>query len=196
MKYKTLTEAFENVDMSVIKNPMSEYSKSTMKELKINFHDGELNMSNPLAKFNKTIAEDLKMNTESEDDDKEFSELLEEYQDQEKIYNFEGNNGLDNLNKICAAIGYRGHGFKYGSSLEEFLADNSGACVAIIEWLSENVSQENREDLISNLKLTEHETESSSYVECVQEKRHNFNLDAEGKCINCGVDAPCFALDK
>jgi len=93
------------------------------------------------------------------DDDKEFSELLEEYTDQESIHRYEGNQGLDNLNKICHAIGYRGHGFKYGSSLEEFLGDNPGACEAIIEWLGEQEIPQFREELITYLNEPEESEE-------------------------------------
>lgn len=70
--------------------------------------------------------------------DESFSELLEEYKEQEKMYSFEGERGVERLNKICAAIGYKETGFRYGSPLEEFLQDNSGAIEAILGWIEEN----------------------------------------------------------
>lgn len=108
---------------------------------------------------------DKSINVESSDEEKTFSELLDEYQDQEKMWHFEGDRGLDKLNELTKAIGYRGHGFKYGSSLEEFLSDNPGACEALVEWISENgehgsVEDDSwRENLISNLNEPEEESE-------------------------------------
>lgn len=86
------------------------------------------------------------------DEEKSFAELLSEYQDQENLNHFEGSSGLDNLNKICNAIGYCGHGFKFGSSLEEFLGDNPGACDAIIEWLNNEDTPQFREELLTHLQ--------------------------------------------
>ena len=36
-----------------------------------------------------------------------MSELVEEYLDNEKIYRFEGDRGVENLNRLFEAIGYR-----------------------------------------------------------------------------------------
>lgn len=97
--------------------------------------------------------------TENDDDDKDFGELFQEYSRQEKIYGFEGDRGLDDLNKICNAIGYRENGFKYGSSLEVFLSDNPGACEAIIEWLNEINLPQFKEELITYLNEPEEDDE-------------------------------------
>jgi hypothetical protein len=96
------------------------------------------------------------------DDDKDFSELFQEYERQEGIHGFEGDRGLDDLNKVCEAIGYRGHDFKYGSSLEHFLSDNSGACEAIIEWLNEINLPQFKEELITHLNEPEESDEEDS----------------------------------
>ena len=63
------------------------------------------------------------------------AELLERFLDRKKIHRFEGDRGLDNLTVLVEALGYRGHGFKHGSPLEQFLSDNSGACDAIVEFI-------------------------------------------------------------
>lgn len=85
--------------------------------------------------------------------DESFSELLEEYKEQEKMYSFEGERGVERLNKICSAIGYKETGFRYGSPLEEFLQDNSGAIEAILTWIEENGDnvEEWRENLETHL---------------------------------------------
>ncbi|SRR6266404_6875976 len=126
------------------------------------------------------------------DDDKTFAEILEEYQDQEKMYNFEGNSGLEKLNKLCEAVGYRGHQFRFGSSLEEFLSDNPGACAALVDWLAENGTEDQKEELITNLKaLEEPEDEPTDYLHlslenCVVAGDHHKSCDNEGYCDACG----------
>jgi len=87
------------------------------------------------------------------------SEILNEYCDQKKIFNFEGDTGLKNLNQITKAIGYKGHGFMYGSSLEEFLSDNPGACNAIKDWIEENISEEQAGALSDELELDDNDEE-------------------------------------
>lgn len=69
----------------------------------------------------------LKDISEAKKDDEDFSDLLDKYIDQEKIYSFEG---IENLEKVVEAIGY--------DSLDNFFEDNSGALEAVIEWLREN----------------------------------------------------------
>lgn len=56
-------------------------------------------------------------------------ELLQRYMEVNRMYCMEGERGVRNLEKIVNAVGnYR--------SLDEFLADNSGAIEAVITWLS------------------------------------------------------------
>lgn len=62
---------------------------------------------------------------------------IEKFCDDNKMYQFEGERGIKNLNKILAHIDYKGHGFAYGSPVEVFLADNPGAIEAIIEFIGE-----------------------------------------------------------
>ena len=63
-----------------------------------------------------------------------LNELVHEFIDENSL-RFEGEDGIESLNEVTEAIGYKGHGFAHGSPLEEFLADNPGACDAIIEWI-------------------------------------------------------------
>jgi hypothetical protein len=59
--------------------------------------------------------------------DKDMSELIEKYTDQEKMYHFEGGRGVNNFEKIIGVLGYR--------DMDSFLEDNSGCLQAMVEWL-------------------------------------------------------------
>lgn len=50
---------------------------------------------------------------------------------------FEGEPGVENLETVCEMMGYRRTGFRYGSPLESFLADNPGAQSALLEWMAD-----------------------------------------------------------
>lgn len=69
------------------------------------------------------------------EEEKDFSEMLDEYQNKKRFFNFEGDSGMARLNEIFETLGY-GHNYRYGSPLEAFLSDNSGACEAMLEWLA------------------------------------------------------------
>ena len=73
----------------------------------------------------------------------DFDEVLQRWQEQEKAYHYEGTQGVDNLEKLCKAIGYTRNGAYIGASpIFNFLADNSGAIDAIIEWMgTQNVPE-------------------------------------------------------
>lgn len=60
--------------------------------------------------------------------------------DNNKIGRFEGEKGVENLNKVAKLLGYDESNFKYGSALETFLADNPGAMEAILEWIDNNAN--------------------------------------------------------
>jgi len=86
-----------------------------------------------------------------------MNELLEEFMDQEKIHNFEGDSGLKNLEKIIAALGYEPHGFRYGNLIEVFLSDNSAACDALVDFIRDSNVRDWRLSLESNLYEKEEE---------------------------------------
>ncbi len=66
-------------------------------------------------------------------------ELVLKWQDLHEIWHFEGS--TKNLTELIGTIGYADRGF--GNALEEFLCDNPGAQVAIVEWIAEVVDRNN-----------------------------------------------------
>ena len=115
----------------------------------------------------------------TDDSEKGFSDLLQEYQDQEGISHFEGSSGLKSLNKICNALGYSESPFAMGSSLEEFLKDNPLAMCAIVEWIADSSGDNFREELISNLNEPEEESLEPSCGSCD---------DNPNGCPICNID--------
>lgn len=89
--------------------------------------------------------------TES-NDDLDFSKLLDKYMAQERMYSFEGRRGLINLARLCRAIGYRddngqmAHDASIGD-ITQFLEDNSGAIVSIVEWMRDINNHEWEENI-------------------------------------------------
>ena len=69
-------------------------------------------------------------------EEKDSSEIIQEFRHEERIHCLEGESGIVGLNKICNALGYKEGHWRNGTSLEEFLKDNSGCCEAIIEWIT------------------------------------------------------------
>lgn len=90
----------------------------------------------------------------AEIEEKDFNDLYEEWTNQKKIYRWEGETGVENFEKLVAAIGYSGNQFKYGSPIESFLCDNPGAIEALIEWITDHGerSPEWRSNLESELE--------------------------------------------
>lgn len=92
-------------------------------------------------------------------EDADLCDLIEKFQDQEKLFSFEGDRGVERLNKIITAIGYKGHQFLYGSPLEEFLSDNSGAIQSLIKWIGERDVEEWKQAVRENLNAQDEEEE-------------------------------------
>ena len=63
-----------------------------------------------------------------------FNNTLDQYIEQEDIWQLEGEQGVRNLKNIITTIGYSG----YGGVLDNFPADNSGCIEAMIEWIKDN----------------------------------------------------------
>lgn len=59
---------------------------------------------------------------------------IEKWQDQNKIYSFEGERGERNLEKLIKVLGYR--------DLSTFLTDNSGCLEAMLNWIGSQRSPE------------------------------------------------------
>lgn len=71
---------------------------------------------------------------------------LEHFLQKNNIYHFEGQSGIENLNKITEEIGYKANSLRWGSSLEVFLQDNPGAMQAVVDWIGENHDSEFEEE--------------------------------------------------
>jgi len=88
----------------------------------------------------------------------EMAELIEEYRDQNKMWNLEGDSGLKNFNKLCEAIGYKENQFRSRSPLEVFLSDNPGAIERLVGFIAENgESTDWIENLADNIDVEETE---------------------------------------
>lgn len=83
---------------------------------------------------------------------------LKKYIDEKRL-RFEGDAGLENLNIIAKVIGYQGHGFRFGSSLEDFLSDNPGCQQAIIDWIEEQDIDDWNENLSDELEPEDEDLE-------------------------------------
>lgn len=97
---------------------------------------------------------------------RDMHDLLEAYQNQNGMHSFEGDSGLDKLTKLLRALGYRGHSFKYGTPIEAFLSDNSGAVEAILNWIAERNETEWCEALESELPPEDEEAEDFDDESC------------------------------
>lgn len=79
----------------------------------------------------------------------DLQEVIREYADHTGHYCHEGERGVDRLGKLCKAIGY---GDDYQDPLRAFLADNSNAIYAMIEWIGNQNNPNWKEKLIEHLK--------------------------------------------
>ena len=91
-------------------------------------------------------------------EERKLPELLRDYIRDQRMH-FEGDTGVEKLSQIAESLGYAKHGFRYGSPLEVFLADNSGACQALIDWIGEQDIDEWKENLVSELPEEDEEKE-------------------------------------
>jgi hypothetical protein len=68
----------------------------------------------------------------------DFSEVFDNFINENNLTRTEGDKGVQNLEAIAVALGYREESFKYGDPISRFLSDNPGAIEAILEWISES----------------------------------------------------------
>jgi hypothetical protein len=82
---------------------------------------------------------DLELKDEKEDietkEEIDSEELMQKFIDDEHLH-FEGQQAIESLNKIAARLGYKEEGYRYGTSFEQFIQDNSGCCEEIINWIT------------------------------------------------------------
>jgi len=90
---------------------------------------------------------------------------VEQYIEQEKLYNTEGRRGVVNLCKLVSALDYRDP--QYFGQLERgacigdlicFLEDNSGAIQALQEWIIDTAPKTGWEEIVESQL---HETEEN-----------------------------------
>ncbi len=111
--------------------------------------------------------------TEEEIDEAEFDELVEEFNNQERLNSCEGTRGINNLEELIVAIdpNYKYDGYDT-STLHIFLKDNSGAIEAIHQWILEQGSRGRNNEWKENLK------------ECIC-------VDEETECRGCSEIEVC-----
>lgn len=66
-------------------------------------------------------------------------ELFEKYLEDNRMYHFEGTDGVRNLDNLCANLGYTSGQFIGANSIMNFLADNPGAIEAIVEFVRDHI---------------------------------------------------------
>ena len=54
----------------------------------------------------------------------------------------EGDAGCETLTELVEALGYSRSGFRFGEPIERFLSDNPGAIEVLVNWISEQRSEE------------------------------------------------------
>lgn len=62
-------------------------------------------------------------------------DVFDAYLSKNKMHSFEGTSGVRKLDTICETLGYHTGQFVNGRPIENFLADNPGACDAIVEFI-------------------------------------------------------------
>ena len=82
-----------------------------------------------------------------------LADLIEQWRSENRAHCMEGVTGVRNLEKLCGVIGYKEGDF-IGSevALMNFLADNSGAIDALLEWMGETENEEWAYDIKSELR--------------------------------------------
>jgi len=98
-------------------------------------------------------------------------EVINEWQDENQAHHFEGCTGVRKLEKLCKDLGYdKGEFFGSEVSLLNFLADNSGAIEALVNWIGEQDIEDWKENLISTLPELEEEEEEKAEEQRRDEK--------------------------
>lgn len=69
-------------------------------------------------------------------------EVLEAYLEAKGFNQFEGERGVQRLEELVKDLGYKEDGFKYGDPISSFLIDNPGCIDEIIDWIGDNLTEE------------------------------------------------------
>ena len=73
-----------------------------------------------------------------------FENVVEAYFEQNGMFCFDGESGVENFTELVSNLGYDG----YGGILNNFLADNPGCIGAMIKWIQANGNDEWEENLL------------------------------------------------
>lgn len=79
---------------------------------------------------------------------RDFSDKIDTFLDENGCHTLEGERGVRNFEKLVRALGYNDH---FSNPLQEFLADNSGAIEAMIEWIKDSRCQEWSDNIAEHL---------------------------------------------
>lgn len=104
---------------------------------------------------------------------------LQDFLNENRIFTLEGDRGVEALNRVCKEIGYREDGFRYGSCLENFLKDNSGASQAILDWIEKHYSEDFEKYPEDEYDRTVSCKECDHIIDTDLAEQHN------GLCLNC-----------
>lgn len=74
-----------------------------------------------------------------------MQELLDKYLTQNKMYFFEGQRGVRNLERVMQEV----CGYSHWSTLQSFLEDNPGAMEAILNWIAQQRTSEWQQNLVA-----------------------------------------------
>jgi len=92
---------------------------------------------------------------------KNGDEIMTDFLNSNKFYHFEGDQGVSRLERICETIGYRDTGLKFGTPIEHFLSDNPGCQQAIVDWISEHMTDEWADGLAYETEVEEDEEDEN-----------------------------------
>lgn len=104
-----------------------------------------------------------------------LEEQLNAFCEQNQIYRFEGPDGVESLATIMRTLGYDSKYYKSNEDvIADFLADNSGACEALVNWIGEQSVPEWKAKL-EEVVEDEDEDDIDSCPGC-------FSPDCNGEC--------------
>ena len=88
--------------------------------------------------------------------DMDMEELLDEFNNFNSNYRFEGADGVHDFAGVVDALGYKMHNGRL-NAIHDFLADNPGAIEALIQWIGKQNFLEWKESIIKELEDNEYE---------------------------------------
>ena len=92
-----------------------------------------------------------------EPDEPTLDELVDKAIETFELYNFEGDRGIESLITLVGMLGYSQTGVSHYSPITNFLLDNPGAVVALVEWIKEQNVSEWKEHLTTAIRDAEEE---------------------------------------